>query len=68
MKKPEIDMQSKRMVVDTKTYAQLIDALVDEYKELSRELPFRHKGEQPNVSARMAKIKTALRDAGVVES
>lgn len=31
MKKPKIDMQSKRMMVDTKTYSEMIDALIEAY-------------------------------------
>ena len=48
-------------------YESMINALMEEYKELHRELPFRHKNEQDNVSERMDKIKQALRNAGVTE-
>ena len=75
MKKPEIDMQSKRMMVDTKTYAQLIDALMDSKKAIESltndALGIAETGDGTRWYVRdelLSQIKTALRDAVEEES
>ena len=71
MKKPEIDMQSKRMMVDTKTYAQLIDALVEAHEAIKCWLDMNecdcedgvHICGRPKRRRQLDLIKAALRDA-----
>ena len=65
MKKPEIDMQSKRMMVETKTYSEMIDALVEAHGTLES---LTYSGaDKFVVEEELKKIEQALKKAGCGE-